>query len=71
MTENAVHFYLKRSKGFSASVIDMQKIDIGIALCHFDLATKDAALNITFTVSDPKIATNADVEYIASYLIEQ
>jgi len=71
VTDNAVHFYLKRSKGFSASAIDMQKIDMGIALCHFDLAAKEKNLNVTFTVSDPKIATNADIEYIASYLVKQ
>lgn len=69
--DNAVHFYLKRSKGFSASALDMQKIDMGIALCHFDLVAKEVNLNVTFTVSDPEIATNGDTEYIASYLIEQ
>lgn len=29
LTENAAHFYLKRSKGFTGGTIDMQKIDMG------------------------------------------
>ncbi len=70
-TDGAVHFYLKRNKGFTASAVDMQKIDMGIALCHFDLAAREAGLNVTFTVNNPNIDTNGDTEYIASYLIEK
>lgn len=70
VTENAAHFYLKRSKGFSVgSSLDMQKIDMGIALCHFALAAKENDLSIVFSVNDPKIETGSDTEYIASYLI--
>lgn len=68
--ENAAHFYLKRSKGFSSTSVDMQKIDMGIALCHFALTAKEKGLNVGFTVSNPKIATENDVEYIASYLLK-
>ena len=47
--DNAVHFYLKRSKGFSYNKKpDMQMIDIGIALCHFDLTAKENNFNIVF-----------------------
>ncbi len=70
--ENAVHFYLKRSKGFSADgKPDMQKIDMGIALCHFALAAKENGLNITLDTNAPEIDVKSDAEYIASYLIEQ
>ncbi len=68
---NAVHFYLKRSKGFSVSAMDMQMIDIGIALCHFELAAKETDLKVTFTVNNPEIVAEPDTEYIATYLIEQ
>lgn len=72
VTENAAHFYLKRSKGFSVGTsLDMQKIDMGIALCHFALAAKENDLNIAFSVSDPEITTDSDTEYIASYLITE
>ncbi len=68
--ENTAHFYLKRSKGFSVGTsLDMQKIDMGIALCHFDLAAKENDLNTAFSVNDPKITTDSDTEYIASYSI--
>lgn len=69
VTEAAVHFYLKRSKGFSHNEeLDMQKIDMGIALCHFALAAKDGGMQVTFVQKDPELATDAEVEYIASYL---
>lgn len=67
VSESAAHFYLKRSKGFSSKSFDMQKIDLGIALCHFALTAKEKGLNISFLVSDPKIVTENDAEYIASY----
>jgi len=66
LADNAAHFYLKRSKGFNGGAIDMQKIDMGIALCHFDLAAKNAGLAPCFAQSDPGIACEG-LEYIASY----
>ena len=66
VADNAVHFYLKRSKGFArTSKLDMQMIDIGIALCHFDLTAKETNLNVAFEQNDPKL--ESDAEYIASF----
>ncbi len=70
LTDDAAHFYLKRSKGFSSSTIDMQKIDMGIALCHFDLAAGEAGLSPRFTQSDPGLAAEG-LEYIASYQLSK
>lgn len=68
-SEDAVHFYIKRSKGFNYNEkLDMQMIDLGIALCHFDLTAKENGLNIIFEQNDPKLETQ-DAEYIASYVI--
>ena len=65
-TDNAVHFYLKRSKGFARTEkLDMQMIDIGIALCHFDLTAKENNLNIVFEQNNPNL--ESDAEYVASY----
>ncbi|MDE6017174.1 MAG: nitroreductase family protein [Acetatifactor sp.] len=70
--KNGVHFYLKRTKGFASEAAgDMQKIDLGIALCHFALAAKENAINICFNMNDPGIAAEAGMEYIASYLLLQ
>ena len=68
LTDHAAHFYLKRSKGFNGSTIDMQKIDMGIALCHFDLAAKEVGLAPHFVQSDSGLAAEG-LEYIASYQI--
>ena len=68
--ENAVHFYLKHAKGYvSDSVGDMQKIDMGIALCHFALAAEEDGLNVRFSLHDPGLKTEPDTEYIASYAL--
>ncbi len=64
--DNTVHFYLKRNKGFARTeTLDMQMIDVGIALCHFDLTAKENNLNIVFEQNDPKL--ESDAEYVASY----
>ena len=70
VTEEGVHFYLKHDKGYvSAAVGDMQKIDMGIALCHFALAAEEAGLKVRFSTDDPGITTETGTEYIASYLL--
>lgn len=71
VTENAVHFYLKRSRALASTAVDMQKVDMGIALCHFELAAKENRVNITFVISNPEIEISNDMEYIASYLFEK
>ena len=68
--QGAAHFYLKRNKGFiSDAVGDMQKIDLGIALCHFALVAEESGISAEFCINDPGIAAGADMEYIASYQI--
>jgi len=69
--DHFVHFYLKRAKPFVSGKIDMQKIDMGIALCHFDLIAKEKGLNIELMLKDPEIPSSQDMEYIASYRINQ
>ncbi len=64
--DGAVHFYLKRNKGFGKKWnLDMQQVDLGIALCHFELTAKEYNLNVSFEQNNPQIET--DAEYIASY----
>lgn len=66
--EDGVHFYLQRAKGLGGGDIDMQKIDLGIALCHFDLAVKELGMPMKFATEAPKIEGREGTEYIASYL---
>lgn len=65
--EDGVHFFLQRSKGFSGGDIEMQKIDLGIALCHFELAAKELGMQMEFSLVVPDVAGTDGMEYIASY----
>ena len=70
VTENVVHFYEKHSGGYvSGGGWDMQKIDMGIALCHFELVAKESGIDAALEVADPGISIGSDMEYIASYQI--
>lgn len=64
---NKVHFYLKPDKGFvSDSVGDMQKIDMGIAICHFCLAAAEKGMETKLEIADPGLETAAGKAYIAT-----
>lgn len=66
-----VHFYECPSKGYVAeNGWDIQKIDMGIALCHFDLAAKENGLDVSFAIKDPGLSMPA-MQYIASFSVKQ
>ncbi len=68
--DDKVHFYEKRSKGYvSDTGWDIQKIDMGIALCHFELAAGECGLSVSFEICDPGIQVPENTRYIASYTI--
>ena len=69
--DGAVHFYLKRTKGLAgdASTGDLQKIDLGIALCHFALTAEEDGLKPELFLQDPGLETGADTEYVASFRV--
>ena len=64
------HFYEKHSKGYVSGGWDIQKIDMGIALCHFELAAKECGLEVTLEIKDPELLTGDDTQYIASYVLK-
>ena len=65
---NDAHFYEKKTRGFvSEATGDLQKVDVGIALCHFALGAQDAGLELHFSLNDPQLAAAADLEYIATW----
>lgn len=62
------HFYLKRTRGYNKLYrrIDLQRIDMGIAMCHFELGAKEMGLSGTWEVAN----TNLDMgnaEYIVTW----
>jgi nitroreductase len=71
----AWHFYLERTKGYGKGTLlfrllrlaDLQRVDIGIAMCHFELAAGERGLAGAWTVADPKIAAGGR-EYSATWL---
>jgi nitroreductase len=64
-----VHFFLKRTAGFkSMFTMDLQRIDMGIAMCHFELAADIACKRGRWKMETPDIpSVPNDVEYIASW----
>lgn len=70
------HFYLERTPGygkglFSALVTkaDLQRVDMGIAMCHFELAARESGLAGRWVVEQPAPGvTVAGWEYTASWM---
>lgn len=68
--EDTYHFYEKKDKGYvSDAAGDLQKIDVGIAICHFMLSLEAEQTAAEFILSDPDIEIRPDMEYIASVRI--
>lgn len=65
---DTVHFYEKKGKGMSNDAIgDLQKVDIGIGIAHFDLTLKESGMSGELFSSDPGFEVEESVEYIISY----
>lgn len=65
------HFYEKHSKGYVSEKWDTQKIDMGIALCHFELVARESGYSVCFEVADPGLPVADDAEYIASFSLSR
>ncbi len=65
---NRVHFYEKKTKAMSNNPLgDIQKMDMGIALSHFDLTLKENGIDGRFAAEDPGLETEDATEYIMTY----
>jgi nitroreductase len=72
---NAWHFYLQWTKGYRAGffqrilrLADIQRIDTGIAMCHFELAARELGLRGEWVDHEPAVEkTDALMEYIVSW----
>lgn len=71
------HFYLQRTKGYGKgsfifwlfSMADLQRIDMGIAMCHFELTARELGLKGRWETGDPGIEMpNDNTEYIVSWI---
>jgi len=75
-TPSGWHFYLARTKGYGKGTLlfgvlrlaDLQRVDLGIAMCHFELAAREAGLAGAWIVEDPGIQKpQTGVEYTATW----
>lgn len=62
------HFYLKSKPGYNAMLgnIKLQNIDMGIAMCHFELSASAIGLKGCWRVDEPRISANG-MEYIVTW----
>jgi len=67
------HFYLQRTKGYRemalarfTGIADMQRIDMGIAMCHFELAARDSGLSGEWVIDIPEVTQD---DNLASYVV--
>ncbi len=72
------HFYLQRAPGYGADPLkillglcDLQRVDTGIALCHFELTAHEIGLTGRwFTDPTRESAPGAQTRYTATWVIE-
>ncbi|MCR5025019.1 MAG: nitroreductase family protein [Lachnospiraceae bacterium] len=65
--DNVYHFYEKKDKGYiSDATGDLQKIDVGIALCHFCTGLDEKGRKYEVIIKDPGFDIPENAEYIAS-----
>ena len=62
--DNRWHFYLQRTPGYRESFLnriftqaDLQRVDMGIAMCHFELTAREQGLAGEWVKDDPGIDT--------------
>lgn len=60
------HFYLSRSRGYKIGAYDMQKNDMGIAKCHFELTARELGLQGSWMEKED-IQMEKDWEYISTW----
>ncbi len=70
------HFYLQRTPGYGKEsmlgrllgVADVQRIDMGIAMCHFELSALEMGVSGRWSVSAPSgIKLPPNTEYVVSW----
>lgn len=68
---NCFDFYLKRTLLYDKMTpVDLQKIDMGIAMCHFEFSCKSLGLGGNWKFFDPQDALKKGLEYIVSWEIK-
>lgn len=69
------HFYIRRTEGYrlgainkSLKIADLQRADMGIAMCHFELTCRELGLSGKWTQSNPNLEVQSQlVEYVVTW----
>ncbi|HPQ43809.1 MAG TPA: nitroreductase family protein [Syntrophales bacterium] len=68
------HFYLQRTIGYGErnmslfKLADLQRVDMGIAMCHFELTAREMGLSGRWTLTEPKMEKPEErTEYIVTW----
>lgn len=67
-----VHFYIEHTPNYSIKLgYDMQLLDMGIAMCQFELACQEVEVSGAWVKNDPGLELpNQNYEYIVSWKVE-
>jgi hypothetical protein len=70
VADTGCHFYEYKEPGYSDRFpYDIQRIDLGIAACHFDLAVQERNITGHFDTSlSPDLQCPQNIEYVFSWL---
>jgi hypothetical protein len=63
------HFYIRRALGYDRvfGPIKLQNVDMGIAMCHFELSLREIGLNGLWKFKDPQIKCR-EMESVVSWM---
>jgi nitroreductase len=72
---DAWHFYLQRTKGYGKGSLlfsvlrlaDLPRVDLGIAMCHFEMTARELGLDGRWVVEEPQIRRPDSTEYTATW----
>jgi nitroreductase len=79
-TEDAWHFYLRRTQGYGKGTLlfsllglaDLQRVDMGIAMCHFELVAREFGLAGGWVLEEPEIEKpDQSTEYVVSWKVDE
>jgi hypothetical protein len=73
---NAWHFFLQRIKGYGKGSLlynvlrlaDLQRVDMGIAMCHFELTANELGIKGVWMLDEPGIEKPQGAEYTVSWI---
>ena len=70
--DRLLHFFLDRDKLYSKLIpnVDLQRIDIGVALYHFEMSAQEAGVHISRETHAKPLHVPRHFEHIISYSIE-